>query len=49
MWKREEVPAAWGRAIVAPFFKEGDERDPLNYRGISLLSIVAGCLPVVKR
>ena len=29
-----------GKAVVAPFFKDGDKRYPLNCRGISLLSIV---------
>ena len=40
MWEREEVPRAWMRGVVVPFFKDGDRKDPGNYRGISLLSIV---------
>ena len=26
--------------VIFPLYKEGDNRDPLNYRGITLLSIV---------
>ena len=40
MWQREEIPDGWGRGVVVPFYKDGDKKDPLNYRGISLLSIV---------
>ena len=40
MWEKEEVPRDWVRGVIVPFYKDGDKRDPLNYRGISLLSIV---------
>jgi len=40
MWRNEFIPDDWGRAVVTPLFKEGDDRDPFNYRGISLMSII---------
>lgn len=33
------VPEQWQKSIVSPIPKAGDNRDPLNYRGISLISI----------
>src|SRR6185369_11132586 len=38
-WKNERVPNDWMQGVV-PLYKDGDERDPMNYRGITLLSIV---------
>ena len=40
VWRAEEVPNEWRQGIVVPLHKDGDERDPMNYRGITLLSIV---------
>ena len=34
----EQVPVAWSRSLVSNLFKDGDETDPDNYRGISLIS-----------
>ena len=34
----EEVPADWAEAVVVFLHKDGDETDPGNYRGISLIS-----------
>ena len=39
-WKTERVPIEWMQGAVFPLHKDGDERDPMNYRGITLLSIV---------
>jgi hypothetical protein len=40
VWEREEMPKDWSRGVVVPLFKQkGDKRNPLNYRGITLLSI----------
>ena len=39
-WKNERVPNDWMQGVVVPLYKDGDERDPMNYRGITLLSIV---------
>jgi hypothetical protein len=37
VWEEEEIPGDWSRGVVFPF--EGEKRDPLNYRGITLLSV----------
>jgi hypothetical protein len=39
-WQTEQVPRDWMQGVIFPLYKEGDNRDPLNYRGITLLSIV---------
>jgi hypothetical protein len=36
----EEIPREWMQGLIFPLYKDGDDRDPLNYRGITLLSIV---------
>ena len=38
IWTEERIPDQWGRAVVTPLYKKGDKHDPLNYRGISLMS-----------
>ena len=39
VFERGEVPADWLRGVVVPLHKDGDRREPLNYRPITLLSI----------
>ena len=40
-WDLEMVPKAWNcRGVISAIFKDGDKRDPLNYRGVTLLSVV---------
>ena len=39
-WNKEDIPEEWARGIIFPIYKDGDQREPLNYRGITLLSIV---------
>ena len=34
-------PSVWCKSIIIPLFKRGNETDPDNYRGISLLSVVS--------
>ena len=40
-WSNEQVPHEWMQGLIFPLYKDGDDRDLLNYRGITLLSIVA--------
>ena len=37
-WRIEQVPRDWMQGVIFPLYKDGDNRDPLNYRGITLLS-----------
>ncbi|EFA11997.1 putative RNA-directed DNA polymerase from transposon X-element-like Protein [Tribolium castaneum] len=39
-----ELPNDWKTAIVKPIFKRGDKFDPLNYRPISLTSVIVKIL-----
>ena len=34
-WKKERVPIDWMQGVVFPLYKDGDDRDPMNYRGIA--------------
>lgn len=40
VWRQEALPTDWSRGIIFPILKSGNEKDPSNYRGITLLSIV---------
>ena len=42
-FKHGVIPQSWGKLIVHPVFKPGatDDRDPLQYRGISLISPIS--------
>ena len=40
-------PEEWSKAIIVPIFKKGDPKLPMNYRGVSLLSIVSKCYTFV--
>ena len=41
MFEKEQVPDEWLEGIIFPIYKDSDRRDPLNYRGITLLSVVS--------
>ena len=40
LYENELIPHEWMRGMIFPIFKDGDKRNPLNYRPISLLSIM---------
>jgi len=39
-WRTGEVPKDWRNTTGTPVFKKGKEEDPVNYRTISLTSIL---------
>ena len=41
MFSSSEYPRAWGEGIIAPVFKKGDPNEASNYRGITLISVLA--------
>ena len=36
LFKLERIPKDWARGLIFPLFKDGDNRLPDNYRGITL-------------
>ena len=42
------VPAAWCTGLIHPTFKAGDRDDPSNYRGISVVVILAKLYTMVQ-
>ena len=47
--KESRVPLDWKKANIVPIHKGGDKEEPLNYRPVSLTSIVARmCEKIVK-
>ena len=41
VWHAELVPPQWREGLIVNLFKKGDKEVPGNYRGITLLSVVA--------
>ena len=42
IWTTEQIPEEWRKGIICPIFKEGDEKDTSNYRGITLTNSSKG-------
>ena len=40
IWDSEYIPERWGEGIIISLFQKGDQEDPGNYRGITLLNVV---------
>jgi hypothetical protein len=40
IFRLERVPKDWARGLIFPLYKDGDNRIPENYRGVTLLSVV---------
>ena len=40
MFNCEKVPNDWARGLIFPLYKDGDGRNPDNYRGKTLLSVL---------
>lgn len=41
IFNSSEYPRSWGEGIIAPIFKKGDVNEASNYRGITLISVLA--------
>ena len=47
IWRKEEFPEDWGKAIITPIYKKKDKLDCGNYRGISLLSHTGKVMTII--
>ena len=41
IYDTQYFPRSWSQSIIIPIYKAGDKSDPMNYRGISLLSNIS--------
>ena len=41
MYETSFYPVEWCKAVIVPILKKGNDSDPDNYRGISLLSVIS--------
>ena len=48
LWTTEMVPGHWRAGDIVNIFKKGDEKDPGNYRGNTLLNMVGRLLTKVR-
>ena len=44
MWRHEQIPRDWNRGLIIKLPKKGNLKECKNWRGITLLSIVAKIL-----
>lgn len=42
-------PEAWCKGAIAPIYKKGDRLDPSNYRGITLVNVIAKIFSLTLR
>ena len=48
--KQKKVPNEWKRAEIIPIYKSGNKDEPLNYRPVSLTSIICKvCEKIIKK
>ena len=40
VWRERMATGDWKNAVIVPVYKKGSRQDCINYRGISLMSIV---------
>ncbi|OZO45821.1 hypothetical protein CGU37_27305, partial [Pseudomonas fluorescens] len=41
LFSRAYFPSTWRIHVLVPLFKQGDQMDPTNYRGIAMKSVLA--------
>ena len=41
LYDASHFPVDWCKSVIIPLLKKGDDKNPDNYRGISLLSVVS--------
>jgi hypothetical protein len=49
IYDKGEYPEAWSKGAIVPIHKKGDYTDPANYRGITLVNVVAKIFSLVLR
>ena len=49
IYDKGEYPESWTEGIIVPIFKKGDRVDPSNYRGITLVNIMAKIFSLTLR
>jgi hypothetical protein len=47
IWNKKELPQHWKECIIVSIYKNGDESDCSNYRGMSLLPTANKILSII--